>query len=131
MATGPRLLVLTARRQDLTPEQYKHHYEEIHIPLLRRLLGDAFPFAQERHYIPRSTDGGSLQSLIGSGDVAFDCITISVFADEEHLQRAVAESNDTKKKAVREEDEAKFLDTTMTKMMMVDSKKTCTDERLM
>jgi hypothetical protein len=130
MATGPRLLVLTARRQDLTPEQYKHHYEEIHIPLLRRLLGDAFPMAQERHYIPRSTDG-SLQSLIGSGDMAYDCITISVFADEEHLQRAVAGSNDTTKKTVREADEAKFLDTTMTKMMMVDSKKTCTDERLM
>lgn len=130
MATGPRLLVLTARRQDLTPEQYKHRYEEIHIPLLYRLLGDAFPLAQERHYIPRSTDR-SLQSLIGSGDMAYDCIAISVFADEEHLQRAVAESNDTKKKAVREEDEAKFLDTTMTKMMMVDSKKTCTDERLM
>ena len=101
MATGPRLLVLTARRQDLTPEQYKHHYEEIHIPLLRRLLGDAFPLAQERHYIPRSTDG-SLQSLIGSGYMAYDCITISMFADEKHLHCTVAEASDTKKKAVGE-----------------------------
>lgn len=80
MATGPRLLVLTARRQDLTPDQYKHHYENVHIPLLRRLLGDAFPLTQERHYIPRSADG-SLETLVGSGDLAYDCITISVFAD--------------------------------------------------
>lgn len=130
MATGPRLLVLTARRQDLTPDQYKHHYENVHIPLLRRLLGDAFPMTQERHYIPRSPDG-SLETLIGSGDLAYDCITISVFADGEHLQRAVAESNDPEKKAEREEDEAKFLDMTKTKILSLDSKRTCTDESSM
>lgn len=118
------------RRQDFTPDQYKHHYENVHIPLLRRLLGDAFPLTQERHYIPRSADG-SLETLVGSGDLAYDCITISVFADGEHLQRAVAESNDPKKKAEREEDEAKFLDMTETKILTVDSKPTCTDERSM
>lgn len=111
MPTGPRLLVLTAQRPDLTPDQYKHHYENVHIPLLRRLLGDAFLLTQERNYIPRSADG-SVEALIGSGDLAYDCITISVFTDGEHLQRAVAESNDPQKKAKREEDEAKFLDMT-------------------
>jgi hypothetical protein len=39
----------------------------------------------------------------------------------------VAESNDPQKKAEREEDEAKFLDMTKRRMMMVDSKNTCTD----
>ena len=100
MATGPRLLVLTARRQDLTPDQYKHHYENVHIPLLHRLLGDAFPLTQKRNYIPHSADG-SVEALIGSGDLAYDCITISVFTDGEHLQRTVAESNDPQKKAER------------------------------
>jgi len=126
MTTRPRLLVLTARRPDLTPDQFKHHYENVHIPLLRRLLGDAFPLTQERNYTPRSADG-SVEALIGGGDLAYDCVTVSVFADGEHLQRAVAESNDPRKKVKREEDEAKFLDMTKTKMIMVDSKKTCTD----
>ena len=79
MTTGPRLLVLIARRPELTPDRYKHHYENVHIPLLRRLLGDAVT-SQERNYISHSADG-SLQALIGSGDLAYDCITISVFAD--------------------------------------------------
>ena len=126
MTTGPRLLVLTARCPDLTLDQYKEHYENVHIPLLRRLLGDAFPLTQKRNYIPHSADG-SAEALTGSEDLAYHCITVSVFADGEHLQRAVAESNDPKKKAEREEDEAKFLDMTKTKMMMVDSKKTCID----
>ena len=58
-------------------------------------------------------------------------MTLSVFADEAHLQRAVTESNDPRKKAEREEDEAKFLDMTKTKIMVVDCKKTSTDERSM
>lgn len=94
-------------------------------PLLRRLLGDAFPLTQERNYIQRSA-AGSVEALIGTGDLAYERIAVSVFADGGHVQRAV-ESNDPKKKAEREEDEAKFLDMTKTKMMMVDSKKTCTD----
>lgn len=126
MTTGTRLLVLTARCPDLTPDQYKDHYQNVYIPLLRRLLGDAFPLTQERNYIPRSADG-SVEALIGTGDGAYDCITVSVFADAEHLQRALAESNDIEKKAEREEDEAKFLDMTKTKIMIVDFKKTCTD----
>jgi hypothetical protein len=68
MATGPRLLLLTARRQDFIPDQYNHHYEKIHISLLRRLLGDAVPLIQRRNYMPRSA-GRSLKTLIGGGEV--------------------------------------------------------------
>lgn len=42
--------------------------------------------------------------------MANDYITIFVFADETQLQRAVAGSNDLRKKAEREEDEVKILE---------------------
>lgn len=38
---------------------------------------------------------------MGEGDMAYDCITISAFADEAHLQHAVAQSNYPRKKAER------------------------------
>lgn len=57
---------------------------------------------------------------MGVGDMADDCYSTSVFADEAHLQRAVTESNNSRKKSEREEDEAKFPDMTKTKMMIVD-----------
>jgi hypothetical protein len=68
MATRPRLLVLTARRQDFVPDQYNNHYEEIHISLLRKLLGDAVSLIQGRYYMPRSA-GRSLKTLIGGGEI--------------------------------------------------------------
>ena len=79
MTTRPRLLVLIARRPELTPDRYKYHYENVHMPLPRRLLGNAVT-SQERNCIPYSADG-SVQALIGSDGLAYDCITISVFSD--------------------------------------------------
>lgn len=88
------------------------------MPLLRQLLGDAFPVEHERNYILRSPDG------LGGGEVAFDCVTTTTFADEAHFQRAMAELGTPEKKAAREADEAKFLEMAKTAIVMVDARKT-------
>ncbi|KAI0139527.1 hypothetical protein F4776DRAFT_616600 [Hypoxylon sp. NC0597] len=91
-----RVLMLVYRRPDLTPEQFRKHYEEIHMPLTREVAGDTFPLSHTRRYIPRSatpqdtTDGKEKYPAIVAGgnpaDVQVDCVTELIFRDKEHLQ---------------------------------------------
>ncbi|KAI0835770.1 hypothetical protein F5Y06DRAFT_275337 [Hypoxylon sp. FL0890] len=91
-----RVLMLVYRRPDLTPEQFRKHYEEIHMPLTREIAGDTFPISHIRRYIPRSassqnsSDGKEQYPAIVAGgnpaDVQVDCVTELIFRDKEHLQ---------------------------------------------
>jgi hypothetical protein len=42
------------RRSGITPHQFKEHFETVHIPLLKSVVGEDFPLSHTRHY----TDGG-------------------------------------------------------------------------
>ncbi|XXH00016.1 hypothetical protein Hte_006357 [Hypoxylon texense] len=91
-----RVLMLIYRRPDLTPEQFRKHYEEIHMPLTKDLTGDTFPLSHTRRYIPRSasTPDSSTSTteypaiVLGgnSADVEVDCVTELIFRDKEHMQ---------------------------------------------
>lgn len=48
-----RILMFVYRKPGTTPEQFKRHYEEIHIPLIQSLAGSSFPRKHSRRYIDR------------------------------------------------------------------------------
>ncbi|KAI1089477.1 hypothetical protein F5B19DRAFT_467166 [Rostrohypoxylon terebratum] len=83
-----RVLMLIYRKPGLTPEQFRKHYEEIHMPLTRKVAGDTFPLSHIRRYIPRSTSA-QYPAIVAGGEpeaVHVDCVTELIFRDKEHLQ---------------------------------------------
>ncbi|KAI1774305.1 hypothetical protein F4818DRAFT_419551 [Hypoxylon cercidicola] len=91
-----RVLMLIYRKPDQTPEQFRKHYEEIHMPLTKDLAGDTFPLSHTRRYIPRpasapdsSTGTKEYPAVVLGGnpaDVEVDCVTELIFRDKEHMQ---------------------------------------------
>ncbi|KAI6080829.1 hypothetical protein F4821DRAFT_265511 [Hypoxylon rubiginosum] len=91
-----RVLMLIYRKPDLNPEQFRKHYEEIHMPLTKDLAGETFPLSHTRRYIPRPTPAPDASSGTGEypaivlggnpADVGVDCVTELIFRDKEHMQ---------------------------------------------
>jgi hypothetical protein len=110
--TGFQLLMFGRRRQDLTPEQYRDHYENIHIPLMRNLTGETFPLTHTRHYIKRDGPPDFLAALMVPGgnqsDFDFDAVAILTYADKAHFDANWAFFEDEESRKVIAEDEAKF-----------------------
>jgi hypothetical protein len=90
--TGFQLLMIGRRRQDITPEQYRDHYENVHIPLMMNLTGETFPLSHVRHYVKRTADPSSTdvpfpaELLIGEqSDFDFDAVAILTWRDIAHF----------------------------------------------
>ncbi|KAI1352354.1 EthD domain-containing protein [Xylaria sp. FL0043] len=49
------VLIFAYRKPGTTPEQFKAHYEGVHVPLIRKLTGANFPLSHTRHYLHRTT----------------------------------------------------------------------------
>jgi len=97
------------KRSDLTFEQFKAHYENVHMPLIQSLAGEDFPLSHVRRYV---TDSNVLFGT--KADFPYDAMLEITFADSAHFARFSAIVSDGEAKRLREEDEARFVD--MTKM---------------
>lgn len=80
-----RAMLVIFRKPDISPEAFKEHYEEIHVPLLKSLAGNEFP-KHTRNYVQRSsssdeigTHGPTFPASVIFGtqeDFPYDCLTI-------------------------------------------------------
>ncbi|KAL1629224.1 hypothetical protein SLS56_005447 [Neofusicoccum ribis] len=48
------VLIFAYRKPGLTPEEFKNHYENVHVPLIKSIAGDKFPLSHPRSYINRT-----------------------------------------------------------------------------
>lgn len=126
-SAGVRLLMLGRRRQDLTPAQFRDHYENVHIPLMRNLTGATFPLSHERHYVLRdsrnshnnnnNTDGGgSFPAAVLAGTspdaIDYDAVAILTYRDKAHFEANWAFFEDPETSRIIAADEAKFSEWT-------------------
>lgn len=109
--TTIQLLMFGARKEGLTPSQYRSHYENVHIPLMRNLTGDTFPLTHVRHYVKR---GGPpdfpAAVLTGSSqaDFDYDAVAVLTYRDQAHFDANWAFFEDEETAGVIREDEEKF-----------------------
>jgi hypothetical protein len=113
-----KMIVLFRRKSELTPEQFREHYEQRHAPLALKL----FPYIEDyrRNYIRhdqvhRRADGTPL-----AAGLDFDAITEITFAAKSDYDRMVRDMTDA---AIREQvvtDELRFLDRSATVVFLVD-----------
>lgn len=48
-----RILIIAYRKPSLTPDEFKTHYEQKHVPLVKSIAGSHFPLSHTRQYIRR------------------------------------------------------------------------------
>ncbi|KAG6369005.1 hypothetical protein INS49_003224 [Diaporthe citri] len=120
------IIALLRRRDDITPEQFRTHYETVHVELLRSLVQKEFPLTYVRHYISRpgggsadaaplllkDLDNQSAPTLLQGrpSDITFDVVTVMTWEDEEaHGRFAKIFALDHVAQKIND-DEANFLD---------------------
>ncbi|KAK7942640.1 EthD domain-containing protein [Apiospora aurea] len=118
-SVGYQLLMIGRRRQDLTPAQFRDHYENVHIPLMRNLTGDTFPLSHERHYVRRDDGNGTdgtfpAAVLIGTSQAAvdYDAVAILTYRDKAHFDANWAFFEDPETSKIIAADEAEFSEWT-------------------
>ena len=105
---GFQIMMFGARKEGLTPEEFRDYYENVHIPFMLNLTGETFPLTHERHYVKR---GGppkfSAQLLEGTQeDFNYDAVAILTYRDRAHFEAnwAFFENPDTAKLIKANED---------------------------
>lgn len=100
------------RKEGFTPDQFADYYDNIHVPLLKSLVGDTFPSSHSRYYIKRISEAPEFLPLIFAGapeDVTFDVISIMTFEDDAHAMRFQAKYGEPEIYAKMKADEDAYI----------------------
>ncbi|KAI1173434.1 EthD domain-containing protein [Nemania sp. FL0916] len=117
------VIIFAYRKPGTTPEQFKAHYENTHILLVRELTGAHFPLSHTRRYIHRSENQAADNTarnpntpatvLIGTqDDFDYDCYAELTFEDVNAFQTFFGITQKPDIAAKIQADEEKFLDRT-------------------
>lgn len=112
---GFQLLMFGRRKEGLTPDQYRDHYENVHIPLMLNLTGSTFPLTHERHYVKRGgpPDFPAAVLMGDQADFDYDAVAILTYRDKAHFDANWAFFEDEETSRLIREDEDKFSAWTM------------------
>lgn len=122
-AKMPTVLWFLKRKRGLGVSQFREHYEHVHSVLGQKYFGHLF-LAYRRHYDRASEDYGT--ALPGIPSSGFDCIAEWVLRDEEALSEWLRISSDPLIGKIFDEDGARFLDRTASRMAICDTEDTGT-----
>jgi hypothetical protein len=118
----PALLIYASRKPGLSIEEFKDHYENKHVPLVKSLAGDLFPKSHTRYYFTKDATSGSEASHVIMGqpsDFPWDSTTILTFADDEHFNKCMAIMQDEEVSKKLAADEGIFTDRSSLKMVIL------------
>ena len=108
------------RKAGTTPEQFRSHYENSHVPLIKSLTGSLFPQTHIRHYLARSEDGTAPMVLVGTlDDFTYDAFAELSFIDAAAFQQFFGVVGQGEPAAKIAEDEEKFLQREKTRAVVV------------
>jgi uncharacterized protein (TIGR02118 family) len=119
-----RVLILVYRKPGMTPEDFKNHYENVHVPLVRDIAGPHFPLSHKRRYIQRTElPDGTYPAILLSGsqeDFRFDAVAELTYKDEAASRASFARMNTTEAAKRIAEDCAMFMDQSKTPLVMLE-----------
>ncbi len=117
------VLVFYTRRPEISPEEFISHLENIHMPMLKEVIGPHYPISYSlRHVIRVKTGAGDRLGattstrkaaepddpvlLVGApNDLDWDCVGEMVFRDELHLQQGLAMINKPESQRLKDDEE--------------------------
>lgn len=104
--------MLGQRKAGTTPKQFRDHYENVHMPMMRKLSGDQFPEMHTRYYLQREgSEPFPAAVMMGDQkDFEYDNITIFTYRDKKHFEDNYALFGDEETRKMIAEDEKKFAE---------------------
>lgn len=129
------ITALIYRKPGLTPAEFRTHYDTVHVPLLKSLVGESFPITHTRNYVMRThadapSDGSApkrsptpsaqnsasddwLPTLYKGqpSDFPFDSVTVMVWENKAVFDRFCEIFYQEEVQKAMREDEEKFKDT--------------------
>lgn len=118
-----KLVYFLKRRPDITPQQFRTHYETSHVRLAQKYIGHLLQ-SYTRHYpvmAIRNPSAVTPGSTPAPYDIGYDCITEMVVADGAAVVEMGRIFNDPEINPILVEDELQFLDREQTVMITVES----------
>ncbi|KAF2684077.1 hypothetical protein K458DRAFT_303860, partial [Lentithecium fluviatile CBS 122367] len=106
------------------PTSFADYYDNVHIPLLKECVGDAFPTSHVRYYTKRISGAPEFTPLVLVGtpeDIRFDSITIMTFEDGANATRFQTRNAELEVYSRLEMDEAKYIADARLKVFAVES----------
>lgn len=123
-----KIIFFLKRKSNISPEQFREHYEESHVVLAKKYIGHLI-IGYNRNYPTFATLN---PSCLQPGtppppyDIGYDCITEMHVSSQEALEEIMRIFNDPIINPILAEDELKFLDRAATVMIMADEVNTGT-----
>jgi uncharacterized protein (TIGR02118 family) len=108
-----KMIAVCYRNPELTREEFRHHYDTQHVPLVKSLMGGNLT-RYVRNYV---CDGGTDFDVGNAPE--YDCITEFYFPDAEAFKRAVAAVESPENAPAVRADEKRFLDVSRLEMTIV------------
>jgi len=109
-----KMIAVLTRRPNLTREQFRDHYENVHVPLIKGIMGDDL-----LHYVRNYTQRKGPASV--GHEPGFDCVTELHFADKATFDRAIGIIEEPENARRARADEASFLDMSKVQIAVVET----------
>lgn len=115
-----KLVTLIRRRADLTSAEFRDYYENVHVPLITRLL----PFWADyrRNFLEDAPQQAGHQAGGRPAERPFDVITELTYADDAMRSRVTDALSDPRIGGIIAEDEARFMDRASMQTFVVDER---------
>ena len=116
----PKAVFLIKRKPGLSPEEFRNHYENVHIPLAMKYIGHLL-LDYRRNYpqaLVVDPAGAALQGEATRAYCDYDCITEMWVEKEQDLAEMAAIFGSPEVAPILAEDEARFLDSKNAVMIM-------------
>ncbi|BGP01401.1 hypothetical protein RTG_01170 [Rhodotorula toruloides ATCC 204091] len=119
------VLITVWRKPGMSPEAFYDHYENVHMPLIRRLAGDKIPISHNRLYVTR--EGPDLKERMvqeaecGEG-ISYDAVAELIFEDEAHNLAYWQTLYAPETNGALTEDEYKFMDRSKLRIVAIKNK---------
>lgn len=118
-----KVIAMIKRRQDLTPEQFRDHYEGKHIPLVIQHIGD-IALSHTRNYIETALASLEKEAAESGNDWSslYDCVMEIALPDKDALERMFTRIGQPDIEALFVEDEARFVDRGASRIFICESR---------
>ncbi|KAK3392821.1 EthD domain-containing protein [Podospora didyma] len=127
------ILIITTRKAGLSPAEFRNEVERIIIPFMKELLGENFPLSHTRRYLKRNespkAEGNTERNpttpatvFMGTqADFDYDSVSELTFADQAHFSAFIGQMQQPEIAARIGEAEAKAVDVSKNKIVVVGS----------
>ena len=122
-----KLIFILKRKQGTTPEAFRRHYEQVHVPMAQRYIGHLLS-DYRRHYPQLAVRNPSAQGD-GPPDAEqspYDAVAEMWLPDEASVAEMTRIFNDPEVSPILNEDQLKFLEPDQTLMLLCEEVSTGT-----